>query len=133
MFEYIREEDGNPQSDCYVVTGKAKLDILTYSTSSGYGSAYGGTWVGDDNRNDTLTYSKAISVMQNYQPKILLINFAAVDVAGHSGNWSNYLTAITNVDNLVYQLWQHIQAGDYGYTTTNTTMFITNDHGRQYN
>jgi len=130
VFEYIRKEDGNPQSDCYVVTGKAKLDILTYSIFPGYGSAYGGTWVGDDNKDDALTYSKAISVMQNSHPKILLINFAGVDVAGHSGIWSNYITAIENADNLVYQLWQHIQAGDYGYTTTNTTLFVTNDHGR---
>ena len=130
VFEYIRKEDLNPQSDCYVVTGKAKLDILTYSIFPDYGSLYGGTWVGDDNRDDALTYSKAISVMQNFHPKILLINFAGVDVAGHSGNWSNYIAAITNADNLVYQLWQHIQAGDYGYTVSNTTLFITNDHGR---
>jgi len=68
--------------------------------------------------------------MQNFHPKILLINFAGVDVAGHSGNWNNYIAAITNADNLVYQLWEHIQAGDYGYTASNTTMFITNDHGR---
>ena len=130
VFEYIRKEDENPQSDCYVVTGKSKLDILTYSTFSTYGSAYSGTWVGDDSRDDELTYSKAISVMQNFQPKILLIHFAGVDVAGHSGNWSNYLTAITKADSLVYQLWQYIQAGDYGYNTSNTTLFITNDHGR---
>ena len=32
IFEYMRKEDGNPQSDCYVVTGKSKLNILTYST-----------------------------------------------------------------------------------------------------
>ena len=106
VYEYIRKEDGNPQSDCYAVTGKNKLDILTYSIFSGYGSIYGGSWVGDDNRDDALTYSKAISVMQNSHPKILLINFAGVDVAGHSGNWSNYLSAISNADNLVYQLWQ---------------------------
>ena len=130
LFEYIRKEDGNPQSDCCVVTGKAKLDILTYSVFPGYGSAYGGTWVGDDNRDDALTYSKAISVMQSSHPKILLINFAEVDVAGHSGNWSNYLAAITNADNLVYQLWQTIQDSIYGYSPWNTTLFITNDHGR---
>ena len=47
--------------------------------------------------------------MQDTQPKILLIHFAAVG-SGHSGNWSNYLAAITNADNLVYQLWQHIRA-----------------------
>ncbi len=39
MFEYIRKEDGNPQADCYAVTGKDKLDILTYSAFSGYGLA----------------------------------------------------------------------------------------------
>jgi len=130
VFEYIRKEDGNPQSDCYAVTGKDKLDILTYSVFSGYGSAYCGTWVGDDNRDDALTYSKAISVMQDFHPKILLINFAGVDVAAHSGNWNNYLTAITNADNLVYQLWQTIQNNIYGYTPQNTTLFVTNDHGR---
>ncbi len=130
VFEYIRQEDGNPQSDCYAVTGKDKLDILTYSTYSGYGSTYGGTWVGDDNRDDALTYSKVISVMQNYQPKILVINFAEVDDVAHTGNWNNYLSAITNADNYVYQLWQHIENGDWGYTTQNTTMFITDDHGR---
>jgi len=130
VFEYMREEDENPQSDCYVVTGKDKLDILAYSDFPGYGTSYGGTWVGDDNRDDTLTYSKAISVMESDQPKILLINFAEVDAAGHSGDWNNYITAITNADNIVYQLWQTIQSGTYGYIPENTTMFVTNDHGR---
>ena len=130
VYEYIRKEDGNTQSDCYAVTGKDKLDILTYSIFSGYGSDYGGSWVGDDSRDDALTYSKAISVMQNSHPKILLINFAGVDVAGHSGNWSNYLSAISNADNLVYQLWQIIQDSIYSYSPRNTTLFITNDHGR---
>ena len=130
IFEYIRKEDENLQSDCYAVTGKDKLDILTYSDFSGYGSSYGGTWVGDNNKDDALTYSKVISVMQNYSPKILVINFAEVDAAGHSGVENNYHTALTNVDNLVYQLWQHILVGNYGYTTSNTTFFITNDHGR---
>ena len=53
-----------------------------------------------------------------------------VDAAGHSGDWNNYITAITNADNIVYQLWQTIQSGTYGYTPENTTMFVTNDHGR---
>jgi len=130
IFEYIRKENGNPQSDCYAVTGKDKLDILTYSIFSSYGSVYRGTWVGDDDRDDALTYSKVISVMQNNQPKILIINFAEVDAAGHSGNEVSYHNALINADNIVYQLWQHILAGDYGYTTSNTTLFITNDHGR---
>jgi hypothetical protein len=130
IFEYLRKYSGNPQSDCYTVTGKSKLNILTFSTFTGYGSAYGGIWYGDNNNNDSQTYSKVIEVMQNYHPKILVINFAEVDAIGHTGNWNDYLNAIKNVDNYIYQLWQHIEKGDYGYTKDNTTMFITNDHGR---
>ena len=130
IFEYLRKQKGNPQTDCYVVTGKSKLNILAYSTYPGYDSLYAGTWVGDDDKNDSLTCSKVISVMQDYQPKILVVNFGQVDDAGHSGDWDSYLSAIRNVDSCVYQIWQHIQAGDFGYNTNNTTLFVTNDHGR---
>lgn len=130
IFEYLRKQKSNPQSDCYVVTGKSKLNILAYSTYPGYGSLYAGTWVGDDDKNDSLTCSKVISVMRDYQPKILVVTFGQVDDAGHSGDWDSYLSAIKNVDSCVYQIWQHIQAGDFGYNISNTTLFITNDHGR---
>ena len=130
VFEYLRKENGNQQADCYVVTGKDKLDILTYSDFSDYGSPYAGTWVGDNDKDDAQTYLKVISVMQNYSPKILVINFAEVDVAGHIGSENIYHNALLNADNLVYQLYQTIEAGTYGYTLENTTLFITNDHGR---
>jgi len=130
LFEYLRREDGNPESDCYAVTGKDKLDILTYSSYSDYGSDYGGMWVGDDERDDDITYPNVISVMQDYQPKILVINFAEVDYKAHYFSWDEYLTALSDADNYIYQLWQHIENGDWGYTPQNTTMFITNDHGR---
>jgi hypothetical protein len=93
IFEYLREEDGNPQSDCYVVTCKDKLDILTHSNYSGYGSSFRGVWVGDDERSDDTTYPKVISVLENYQPKILVINFAEVDYDGHYNGWNNYISA----------------------------------------
>lgn len=130
IFEYIRKEDGVAKSKCYVVTGKSKLNILTYSTYKGYGSGFSGTWVGDNDRDDAKTFSKLISVMQNYQPKILVINFSQVDDKAHGGSWNDYISAIKGVDEFIYQLWQHIEKGDWGYTTKNTTMFITNDHGR---
>jgi hypothetical protein len=130
VFEYLRKENGNQQADCYAVTGKDKLDILTYSDFSDYGSPYGGTWVGDNDKDDAQTYLKVISVMQNYSPKILVINFAEVDAAGHIGSENIYHNALLNADNLVYQLYQTIEAGTYGYTLENTTLFITNDHGR---
>ena len=68
--------------------------------------------------------------MDTHHPKLIIVNFPDTDVKGHTGVWDDYISALTNADNLVYQLWQHIQAGDYGYTTTNTTLFVTNDHGR---
>jgi len=130
IFEYIRKEDGIAKSKCYVVSGKKKLNILTYSTYKGYGSEYGAKWVGDDNKDDGQTYNKVISVMKNYKPKILVINFAQVDNAGHDGNWNDYISAIKGVDNYIYKIWKQVENGDWGYTSKNTTMFITNDHGR---
>jgi hypothetical protein len=68
--------------------------------------------------------------METYNPKHILVSFSDTDKIGHGGIWSSYVNALTNADHLVYQLWQHIEAGDYGYTTANTTLFVTNDHGR---
>jgi|WetSurSiteA1Bulk_404760.scaffolds.fasta_scaffold03842_2 hypothetical protein len=130
IFEYMRKQKGNSQSEFYVVTGKDKLDILTHSSHDDYGSDYKGTWVGDDDRDDEVTYSKVISVMENYQPKILVINFAEVDYKAHYFSWDDYISALADVDDIIYQLWQHIENSDWGYTPQNTTMFITNDHGR---
>ncbi len=69
--------------------------------------------------------------MQNYQPKILIINFAEVDVAGHSRMIGTTILQLLQMQIvLVYELWQIIEAGTYGYTPENTTLFVTNDHGR---
>jgi hypothetical protein len=68
--------------------------------------------------------------MDTYHPRLMIINFPDTDIKGHTGVWADYINALTNADNLVFQLWQHVQAGDYGYSTSNTTMFVTNDHGR---
>ena len=59
-----------------------------------------------------------------------MVSFSDTDRQGSYWSIDNYVSALTNADNLVYQLWQHIQAEDYGYTPTNTTLFVTNDHGR---
>ncbi len=79
---------------------------------------------------DNQVYTNLLSIMATFHPRLMIVNFPDTDVKGHTGVWSDYLNALTNADNLVYQLWQHIQGGDYGYTATNTTMFVTNDHGR---
>jgi hypothetical protein len=56
------------------------------------------------------------------------VNFADVDVAGHTGIWSSYINSIMIVDSLIYELWNHIQIDPFYQNFT--TLFVTNDHGR---
>ncbi len=130
VFEYFRKEHSLAENKNYMLAGKNKLEYIKHSDAAGYGTAYQAFWSGNDNKIDQQVYDLTISAMSTDHPRLMIVNFAEVDAAGHSGNWSNYLAAITNADNLVYQLWQTIQDSIYGYSPQNTTMFITNDHGR---
>jgi hypothetical protein len=127
IFEYFRYQTDSIQSKNYVVAGKSKLDILTHSTHADYGSSYQASSNTDD-VDDNTTYSNLISVMDNEQPNLVIVNFASVDRAGHSGDWDDYLASIQTVDLLIYQLWQKIQTDEY--YRDETTLFVTNDHGR---
>jgi hypothetical protein len=69
--------------------------------------------------------------MDTYHPRLMIVNLPDTDLRGHANDWTGYLNAITNADNLIYQLWQKIQA-DVFYQN-NTTLFVTNDHGRHDN
>ncbi|MDH3267719.1 MAG: sulfatase-like hydrolase/transferase [Ignavibacteria bacterium] len=127
IFEYFRKEFTAKATDCFIVAGKKKLDALAYSTFYGYGINYGAStncFDGDDNN----VYDSLVTILDKYHPRIMLVNFPATDIKGHSGVWDDYVKALTNADNLTYQLWQKIQNDPYYKNTT--TLFITNDHGR---
>jgi hypothetical protein len=126
VFEYYRSSTSAAETDVYVVSGKYKLDILSYSTHPSYGEPYRASV--SLAPMDGLVLSAAVSAMSADHPQILIINFPDVDYAGHSGDWGRYLDAIRTVDSLVYELWQSIQSDPY--YQDNTTLFITNDHGR---
>jgi hypothetical protein len=126
VFEYFRSTHGAGESDAYVVAGKYKLDVLSHSTHADYGEPYRASV--SLAPNDGLVLSAALSVMGSHHPRVIIVNFPDVDYAGHSGDWERYLGAIRTVDSLVYELWQFIQS-DTHYKD-NTTLFITNDHGR---
>jgi len=127
VFEYFRKEDSSSLLENFVIAGKSKLNILTYSTDSLYGSAYMASDTSDDLTDDEV-YLNLTSTMDTYNPKLIIVNFPDVDNAGHSGDWDDYLDAITNVDSLIFKLWNKIQ--NDSYYQNNTTLFITNDHGR---
>jgi hypothetical protein len=127
FFEYIRCEKGLPQSETYVVAGKSKLNVCSYSAHPEYGADCGSA-VDAANRDDIATYQALLSRLQSDHPRLVLVNFAEVDVAGHSGVWDDYIQAIQIADSLVNELWSFIENDDY-YAGT-TTLIITNDHGR---
>jgi hypothetical protein len=127
VFEYYRKQLGSLESDNYVIAGKSKLFILTYSTHSDYGSVYQAaneTYDADDQD----TYDRLMWVMDTHHPDLIIVNFPEVDWGGHSGDWDYYTSSLSNADALMYSLWQKIQT-DNNYKD-NTTLFITNDHGR---
>ena len=128
IFEYYRQQTGAADSSTYIVAGADKLSAISYSTYAGYGADYGSLSITNNYTGDLITYNNLITVMETKHPSLILVNFKQVDKMGHSGNWSNYLSAISQVDSLIYQLWLKINKDSY--YKGNTTLFITNDHGR---
>ena len=126
IFEYFRKASGALKSEAAVVVGKRKLGILAYSTHPDYGAEYKAfTSIGKD---DTSVIRNLKTTLRQNHPKLTLVNLPSTDAAGHSGNWMEYISAIHKVDSLIYDIWQTLQADPF--YQTNTTLFITNDHGR---
>jgi phosphopentomutase len=126
VFEYFRKHTKASEKTTAVVVGKKKLDILTYSTHPDYGATYKAqSFI---SLTDTSVINDVKKVVSLTHPQIMMINLPDVDIAGHTGNWNNYLHAIHIADSLVWNLWQTLQS-DSIYRNT-TTLFITNDHGR---
>ena len=127
LFEYYRKTLSAPQFETYVISGKSKLEVCSYSTRADYGAAYGATEsVG--HASDLVVYNTLTSVLQNNQPRLVLACFPDVDLAGHSGVWDSYIAAIVGIDSLAYKTWNYIQNDPF--YAGQTYMFITNDHGR---
>ena len=80
------------------------------------------------NRNDTLTLKSFFNIMSEHHPKLTLLGFHEPDLSGHDNSWKNYLQGIIDTDKYIYKIWQYIQ--NDSYYKGNTTLFITNDHGR---
>ena len=127
VFEYFRKELGSSVTQNYVVTGKEKLDVISYSTDPNYGILYQASENCFD-ITDGDVYSNLISIMDTYHPRLIIVNLPDTDRRAHANDWDGYLSAITNADNIVYQLWQKIQTDPF--YQNNTTLFVTNDHGR---
>ncbi len=128
LFERLRKARGLQGGAVWMVGGKDKLRSLCFSTDPGFGEAYQAA--SDDTlRADTLTYAAAIRALtRTPRPVFTCINFASVDMAGHSGDWARYLRALAGADSLVGALWIAIQSDSI--LAGDTDLFVTADHGR---
>jgi phosphopentomutase len=129
MFEYFRKASGAPKSAAATVVGKIKLDILAYSTHPDYGAKYRAS--SSIGKNDKSVVRNLKRMLQKNHPKLILVNLPSTDAAGHSGKQTRYLSAIHIADSLIYNIWQTLQANSF--YRNNTTLFVTNDHGRHDN
>ena len=125
VFEYYRKQLSRPAEDC-VYTLKA-LCPWKASLDPDYGTDYWPLYhsVG---YTDIDVWHETEQVISDLAPHFLLMYLADVDSKGHSGEWGDYLNAISRADSLVGELWNTLQA-DTSYAGK-TTMLITNDHGR---
>ncbi|MBC8374554.1 MAG: T9SS type A sorting domain-containing protein [FCB group bacterium] len=125
FFEYYRKQLSRPAEDC-VYTLKA-LCPWKASLDPDYGTDFWPLYhsVGS---TDIDVGHETEQVISDLAPHFLLMYLADVDSKGHSGDWDDYLVAISTADSLVGALWDVLQA-DTAYAGK-TTLLVTNDHGR---
>ena len=128
VFEYFRKEFSAKETDCFIVAGKKKLEVLSYSSFPGYGKDYQASTNCFDAESNNDVYDSLIISLDTFHPKLVLVNFPMTDKKAHSGSWDDYISALMNVDSLIYLLYTIIQ--DDPFYKNNTTLLITNDHGR---
>ena len=127
LFEYLRAQQGTPDSLVRIVARKPKLDVLAHSDHPAYGAAYGAVaHVGYN--SDVLAYEAARGELLHYRPRLMLVHLGDPDILGHANDWPGYLASIRVADSLVWRLWQDIQSDPV--LAGRTTMLVTNDHGR---
>jgi hypothetical protein len=129
FFEYLRQQQSINSTLTWMIAGKAKLDVCSYSTTtSGYSGAPYGAMVFAANYTDNNIWNVLQTTINTYHPKLVFVNFGDIDRAGHSGVWSDYTSAIFNADQIIYNLWNTITTDTY--YRDKTGLIVTNDHGR---
>jgi Metalloenzyme superfamily len=129
LFEYYRKQTGAPISQCWVVLGKMKLQMLSFSTHNEYGSPFGASVrTSPHEYDDLIALKNATSVLSEYHPAITIVNVPAPDEFAHNGFYEEYIGAIQQADSVATAVWEAIQSDSL--LRDKTTLIVTNDHGR---
>jgi phosphopentomutase len=132
IFQEFRKQMNLPDSCVYIIASKDKLHVLNDCNDP----AWKGKWMpktlcginGQGYEEDEVTLAKAIEAMNKNRPRLMLVQFKEPDVTAHGGLWNNYLQEIKHTDQLLGQLWNAVEQN--AFYKDNTTLIVTNDHGR---
>lgn len=134
IFQYYLKQKEVPKEKTWIVASKGKLNILANARKKGWFNCFmpseycGPNGNGNDYSPDIHTWQVVMDKLEVDKPSLMLINLLEVDTRGHSNDWPNYLGAIERTDEYAFLLWEYLQNNDY--YKDNTTLIITNDHGR---
>ncbi|WP_377504006.1 sulfatase-like hydrolase/transferase [Pontibacter locisalis] len=134
IFQYWLKETGKPATAAWIVASKDKLHILANTQDSVWYNKFqpstncGINGPGTGYRADSLTLSEVKRVLASHRPNLMLVNFMEPDGYAHAGNSEFYLRGISRSDRYVKELWDYLRKDKY--YKKNTTLLITNDHGR---
>lgn len=131
IFEYFRQATGASEHEAVFVHGSFIEPVLTYSTQPDYGADFGARMLFSDYAAppyDDGMWVNAKQILAEHHPRLLMISLLDPDEAGHEHNWEAYRQAIRHDDEIVWDLWQQVQADPF--YADQTTLLVTNDHGR---
>jgi hypothetical protein len=131
IFEYYRAATGAAEDDAVFVHGSFIEPVLTYSIHPDYGEKFGARQFFSDNPTppyDDGMWANARRVLAELKPHLLMISLLDPDEAGHARDWEGYRQAIKHDDEIIWDLWQQLQADPF--YARQTTLMVTNDHGR---
>jgi len=136
IFQCWRKTKQSEATSTWIISSKAKLEVLSdcqqpdffgkFRPSTDCGFNGGGRKSADRRDMETLIHAKRI--LQEHHPTLALIQFREPDYSGHLCIWEDYLEATMKVDARQYELWDMIQTDPV--FAGQTTVFLTNDHGR---
>ncbi len=134
VFHYWLKEKNQPAEKAWLVTAEWKLFVLGSTSDPSWNSAFSPVTdcgLNGGLREDSSTRDKAISVLQQYHPQLMLVHFDDPDFFAHQADSVAYINAIKASDEFTFSIWNYLQSDSFYKNTT--TVFITTDHGRHLN
>jgi membrane-anchored protein YejM (alkaline phosphatase superfamily) len=124
----------NNAETTYLISSKDKLQALANCQNNEFANKYlpitncGVNGLGTGYRSDSITQQIALNTLKNQKPKLAMITYMEPDASGHLGNFNAYLNGIKTTAQYTKEIYDYLQSDSF--YKNQTTVFITNDHGR---